>query len=150
MNPYHRVGVLVALLILTFGYSVSGFAQSKANAVLTPAAALKWVGAGIPGVEIAVVQGNMAKGPSHFYLKYPAGFVSPRHHHSPDHYVATVTGNLVLVAEGKEQPLAPGSYFAFTGKAQHVARCEGTQDCVMFIDARGAWDVVPAKPSAGK
>jgi hypothetical protein len=28
----------------------------------------------------------------------------------------------------------------------HVARCEGSEPCVMFIDARGPWDVVPEKP----
>jgi quercetin dioxygenase-like cupin family protein len=128
----------------------AAFAQGPAKAVFMPMADLKWIGAGIPGVETAVVKGDMAKGPSHFYLKYAAGFVSPVHHHSPDHYVTTVTGNLVLVADGKEHRLPPGSYFAFTGKAKHAARCEGTQDCVMFIDARAPWDVVVPKPKAGK
>jgi hypothetical protein len=52
--------------------------------------------------------------------------------------------------EGKEQRLPPGSFFAFTGKARHAARCEGREACVMFIDARGPWDVVPeAKPASG-
>jgi quercetin dioxygenase-like cupin family protein len=92
----------------------------------------------------------MAKGASRFYLKYAAGFAAPVHHHSPDHYVTTVAGNLVLIADGKEHRLPPGSYFAFTGKAKHAARCEGTEACVMFIDARGPWDVVLAKPPAGK
>jgi len=111
----------------------------------TPQASLKWTDAGVPGVSTAQVQGDMAKGPSHFYLRYAGGFVSPKHHHSPDHYVTTVSGNMVIVAEGREYKLAPGSYFAFTNKAAHVARCEGKQDCVMFIDARGPWDVVPEK-----
>jgi quercetin dioxygenase-like cupin family protein len=56
-----------------------------------------------------------------------------------------VSGRLVLIADGKESALPPGSYFAFTGKARHAARCEGAQDCVMFIDARGPWDVVADK-----
>jgi quercetin dioxygenase-like cupin family protein len=107
---------------------------------------LEWSDAGIPGVRTAAVEGDMAKGPSHFYLSYPAGFVAPRHHHSPDHYVTTLSGSLVLVVEGRDVRLAPGSFFAFTGKAAHAVRCEGTEACVMFIDARGAWDVVPEKP----
>jgi quercetin dioxygenase-like cupin family protein len=113
---------------------------------VTAQAGLKWIDAGIPGVQTAVVHGDMAKGPSHFYLKYAAGFVSPRHHHSPDHYVTTVSGTLVVVSGGQEHRLTPGSYFAFTDKAPHAARCEGNKDCVMFIDARGPWDVVPEKP----
>jgi quercetin dioxygenase-like cupin family protein len=67
------------------------------------------------------------------------------HHHSPDHDVTTVAGNLVLVLDGKEQRLAPGSYFAFAGKAKHAARCEGSEDCMMFVHALGPWDVVPEK-----
>jgi quercetin dioxygenase-like cupin family protein len=141
---------LAAALVLMSPYSPGPFAQATAQAVFTPAADLKWIGAGIPGVETAVVKGDMAKGASQFYLKYPAGFVAPVHHHSPDHYVTTVAGNLVLIVDGKEHRLPPGSYFAFTGKAKHAARCEGTQDCVMFIDARSGWDVVPEAPKAGK
>jgi quercetin dioxygenase-like cupin family protein len=91
----------------------------------------------------------MAKGPSHFYLKYDAGVVTPLHHHSPDHYATVVSGTLVLVTAGKENRLAPGSFFALTGMAKHAARVEGKEPCVMFIDARGAWDVV-AEPGGGK
>ena len=120
-------------------------ADSAAKSVVTPVASVTWTPAGVPGVSIAPVEGDMAKGPCHFYLKYDAGFTAPMHHHSPDHYVTTVSGNMVIVAEGREYKLAPGSYFAFTNKAAHTARCEGKQDCVMFIDARGPWDVVPEK-----
>jgi len=142
-------GVLVFLAGLAL--PAAAFGQgAPAKAVSTPAADLKWTGAGVPGVETATVQGNMAKGASHFYLKYPAGFVAPVHHHSPDHFATTVTGNLVLIVDGKEHRLPPGSYFAFTGKAKHAVRCEGADACVMFIDARGKWDVVLAKPPAGK
>jgi quercetin dioxygenase-like cupin family protein len=95
-------------------------------------------------VATAVVNGDMAKGPSHFYLRYSKGFVAPLHYHTADHFVTTVTGNLVLVLDGKEHRMGPGSYFALIDKAKHGARCEGSVDCVMFIDARGAWDVVPA------
>jgi len=106
---------------------------------------LKWKDAGIPGVTTAAVAGDMAKGPSQFFLKYPAGFVTPVHHHSPDHHVTTISGNLVLILDGKEFRLTPGSYFSFTGKTPHAARCEGSEDCVMFVETRGAWDVVPEK-----
>ena len=123
--------------------------QVAAQNAFTPTTDLKWANAGIPGVSTAAVQGDMSRGASHFYLKYAAGFVAPMHHHSPDHYATTVTGNLVLIgADGKEHRLPPGSYFAFVNKAGHAARCEGSQDCVMFIDARSAWDVVVDKAKA--
>jgi len=136
---------LAAALALAVAASLVPVASAGSGAAATAAAGLKWTDAGIPGVKTALVQGDMAKGPSHFYLKYPAGFTAPRHHHTPDHYATTVAGQLVLVVDGKDQRLAPGSYFAFTDKAVHAARCEGSEDCVMFIDARGPWDVVPDK-----
>ena len=127
-------------------YSTPAFNGSEGGAfVFGIEGDLKWADMGIPGVAAAAVDGDMKKGPSHFYLKYPAGFVTPLHHHSPDHYVATVSGNLILVVDGKDHPVPPGSFFALTDKAPHAARCEGKEDCVMFIDARGPWDVVSEK-----
>lgn len=135
----------VPLIATTLALAAGGAALAAGQSVVTPSADLKWAGAGIPGVSTAVADGNMTKGASHFYLKYAAGFVTPPHHHSPDHRVTTVSGTLVLIVQGKEHRLPPGSYFALLGKAVHVARCEGSEDCVMFIDARGPWDVVPQK-----
>jgi quercetin dioxygenase-like cupin family protein len=133
----------LAMLVTTVT-ALSGTPATKAQDV-QPAAALNWKGVGVPGVAMAVAKGDTAKGPSHFYLRYGKGFVAPMHHHSPDHYVTTVRGTLVLIVDGKEYRLAPGSFFALVNKAKHAARCEGTEDCVMFIDARGAWDVVLAE-----
>ena len=59
-------------------------------------------------------------------------------------YVTTVRGTLILTVDNKEHRLAPGSYFALINMTKHAARCEGAEDCVMFIDARGPWDVVVA------
>jgi mannose-6-phosphate isomerase-like protein (cupin superfamily) len=119
--------------------------EALAKASVSPKADLKWAEGGIPGVSTAALDGDMAKGPSHFFLRYKAGLATPVHHHTPDHYVTVVSGNLVLILDGKEQTLGPGSYFAFTGKAPHAARCQGSEDCVMSVDARGPWDVVPEK-----
>jgi quercetin dioxygenase-like cupin family protein len=87
----------------------------------------------------------MTKGPCRFFLKYPVGFVSPAHHHTPDHYVTVVSGTLLLTVGGKETRLEPGSFFMLTDKAPHVAKVEGDQPCVMFIQADGPWDVVMEK-----
>ena len=118
-------------------------AMAEGKAVLSPATDLKWNDVpGFPGVKLAAVQGDPGKGPSHAYHKLAAGFVSPVHHHSPDHYVTVVSGTLVLVVDGKENKLPPGSYFQFTGKKPHLTKCEAGADCVLFVDARGKWDVV--------
>ena len=145
---YHRlVFVLVFVLALAALTPMIG-AADKTEVI--PAADVKWTPAGVPGVSTAVLEGDMQKGPSHFYLKYDAGFVAPMHHHSPNHYVTVISGTLVLTVDGKENTLAPGSFFALTGKAKHAARVEGDQPAVMFIDARGPWDVVMEDAPGGK
>jgi mannose-6-phosphate isomerase-like protein (cupin superfamily) len=106
---------------------------------------LVWKDMGIPGVKAAQVTGDMTKGPSRFFLVYPVGFVSPAHHHTPDHYVTVVSGTLLLTVDGKETRLVPGSFFALTNKAVHVAKVEGTEPVMMFIQADGPWDVVMEK-----
>ncbi len=141
--------VLVILAALTLAVTFSP-TPAAAAATFTPMSDLKWSAAAIPGVSTAVVEGDMTKGPSHFYLKYDPGLVTPVHHHSPDHYVTVVSGTLVLTVDGKEHRLGPGSFFALTGKAKHAARVEGKDPAVMFIAARGAWDVVPESAAADK
>ena len=123
------------------------------HAVMMPAGEIKWADvAGFPGVQMAVLSGDPGKGPHHSMLKFAAGFAAPVHHHSSDHYGTVVSGNLVLVVDGKEHKLPAGSYFAFTGRAKHETRCVAGAECVLAIDARGKWDVVAekAKPAAKK
>jgi quercetin dioxygenase-like cupin family protein len=147
-----RSGSVIAFTVVTtlcFSF-LGAVSAGGGGAAIEPRAALKWAQGGVPEVSTCTLEGDMAKGPSHFYLKYAAGFVAPLHHHSPDHYVTTVSGTLVLTVDGKEHRLPPGSYFALTGKKEHAARCEGSEDCVMFADARGPWDVVMANDKVKK
>jgi quercetin dioxygenase-like cupin family protein len=97
------------------------------------------------GVMAAAVSGNMEKGASRFYLKYPVGLVTPKHHHSTNHYATVVSGTITLTVEGKEHKLGPGSYFALTDKAPHIAKVEGSEEAVFFIQADGPWNVVMEK-----
>ena len=119
--------------------------QAGANAVLIPAGDLKWNDVpDFPGVKMALVHGDPNTGPSDFFMKLPAGFSAPLHFHDPDHWVAVVSGTLMLAPEGAaEKTLPPGSGFGFTGKKNHTTKCAAGADCVLFIDARGKWDVIP-------
>jgi len=121
--------------------------------MLVPSADLKWGDVpGMTGVQLAAVEGDPAKGPSHFFLKFVGGFAAPLHHHSADHSGTVVAGTLVLTVDGKDQRLPAGSFFAFSGKGKHMTKCEAGAACVLFMDVRGKWDVVPDgdKPEARK
>ena len=122
-------------------------AHAASKAVLIPSAELKWTDlANFPGVKTAVIQGDPDKGAAHFFMKLPAGFSAPMHFHNADHWVAVVSGTLVLQTEGgAETQLPAGSGFGFTGKKQHTTKCAEGADCVLFIDSRGKWDVIPVE-----
>jgi mannose-6-phosphate isomerase-like protein (cupin superfamily) len=133
--------VLSATLIA----AASVMAIGAGNSVVVPKSALNWKVLNNAGVAAAPVSGDMQKGPSRFFLKYPVGLVTPMHHHTADHYVTLVSGTVTLTVNGKAHKLGPGSYFALTGKAPHMAKVEGNEAAVFFIQADGPWDVVMEK-----
>ncbi len=73
--------IVVVIAIGLFAGPSLGASAGK-GAVVVPAAKLAWTAGAIPGVSTAVVAGDLATGPSRFYLKYAAGLVTPPHHHS--------------------------------------------------------------------
>lgn len=150
-------GKLVALVVALVGASAAagaGRAADKAKkaggALFTPAADIKWNDVpGMAGVQLATVDGDPGKGPSHFFLKFSGGFSAPVHHHSANHFGTVVSGTLLLTVDGNEQKLPTGSFFGFSGKTKHATRCEAGADCVLSMDVRGKWDVVAEGDKAG-
>lgn len=114
------------------------------SAIVMTTADLKWKDMG-NGVTAAPVSGDMEKGASRFFLKYPVGFVTPSHHHDTDHYATVVSGTITLTVDSKEHKLGPGSYFSLTNKTPHTAKVESNEDAVFFIQADGPWNVVMEK-----
>jgi hypothetical protein len=100
---------------------------------------------GFSGIELAPAEGDPAKGPSHFFLRFAPGFKAPLHHHTANHSGTVVAGTLVLTVAGQEKRLPAGSFFALNDKASHTTSCEAGAACVLSMDVRGKWDVVPEK-----
>jgi quercetin dioxygenase-like cupin family protein len=131
-----RVSMVAALVAASPALLAGGAVTKKAD--------LAWKDMG-NGVAAAPVSGDMQKGASRFFLKYPAGLVTPNHHHNADHYVTVVSGRITLTVDGKAHALGAGDYFALTKQVPHVAKVEGKDDAVMFIQADAPWDVVMEK-----
>jgi mannose-6-phosphate isomerase-like protein (cupin superfamily) len=139
MKLKHVMSMAMSAALLA---AVSGLAIGAGKAVVVAKADLQWKEMGIPGLAAAAVSGDMEKGANRFFLKYPVGFVTPKHHHSADHYVTVVSGTITLTVDGQDHQLGPGSYFALTEKMSHTAKVEGNEEAVFFIQADGPWDVV--------
>jgi hypothetical protein len=148
--------MLTALAVVVVGLSWSSPPRAQAaekgkGALLVPAAEVKWGDVpGMTGVQMAPIDGDPAKGPSHFLLKFVGGFAAPLHHHSANHFVTVVAGTVVLTVDGKEQKLPAGSVFSFSNKTKHTTSCAAGADCVLSVDSRGKWDVVMEGEKAAK
>lgn len=136
--------VIVALAVALFSAAFVS-ASEGGKSVVVSKSELKWKKLNDAGVAAAVVSGDMEKGPSRFFLKYPVGLTTPPHLHTTDHYVAVISGTITLTVGGKEHRVGPGSYFMLADKAPHIAKVEGNEDAIFFIEADGPWDVVATK-----
>ena len=134
-----HVGWIAALLAASW----IGPAAAGEGSKVVAADDLAWEDTHIPGVVAATVSGDMGHGASRFFLRYPAGLVTPRHHHTARHHVTLVSGRLTLSVDGVDHALAPGSWFELAPGAPHVAKVEGGEPALMYVEAEDAWDVVP-------
>lgn len=130
---------------------------AESRLFIMPAADVKWTDvdpAGAPGVKVADLWGNHAKGAFGALFRLPAGFAVPLHTHSYDMRVVIVSGTYVQAPEGKpEFRLGPGSYFLQPGDDyRHTTSCDPKSECVFFVESTGPFDlkVVQTAPPAKK
>ena len=147
---------ILAVLFAFAAFAVSALAEEKkassttaapaGKAVLMASDELKWVDPpnSPPGVKTAVLWGDSAKGPHGALHKFAAGFEAPLHHHTPDYRAVVISGTMIITPEGgAAKKLPPGSYSSFTGKNRHTTKCDSGSECIVLVDAKGPWDVVP-------
>jgi len=156
----------VLTLVITFALPVVVLAQGSGNTtaksapkpaesrlVVVPASDMKWtdLGPGAPGVKVADLWGNHAKGAFGALLKLPAGFAAPLHTHTYDMKVVIVSGTYIQAPEGKpEFRLGPGSYFLQPGgNYRHTTTCDKASDCVFLVESKGPFDFKPVDARKG-
>ena len=143
-----RIATILAMTAATLAFAPQADAKGGTATLIAPSD-MKWADVpNFPGLKMVALQGDPAKGSSHFMMKLPAGFASPPHHHSSDHYVTVVSGAVTFTVDGKDTKLPAGSFFSYTGKKQHITKCDAGADCVLSVDTRGKWDIVPEADKA--
>ena len=142
-------------LVITFALPMTTLAQESAKTiapkgaetrlVVMPAGDIKWtdLGPGAPGVKVADLWGNHAKGAFGALFKLPAGFAAPLHTHTHDMKVVILSGTYVQAPDGKpEFRLGPGSYFFQPGgNYRHTTTCDKASDCVFLVESNGPFDL---------
>ncbi len=82
--------------------------------------------------------GNMLTGKHGTFIKFPAGYVTPKHTHTEYYYAAVLKGTVVNTQIGKKEiPLTAGSYWFQRGEEEHVTKCVSTVDCLFFLSMPG-------------
>lgn len=93
----------------------------------------RWQATSFSGVEAAVLWGDPerdAQGAE--LLKIRAGIAFPRHTHTYDERVLVISGTFVLIlSEGAEQELHPGSYYYLPADLLHSSRCDAGESCLV-------------------
>jgi anti-sigma factor ChrR (cupin superfamily) len=166
MRPINVLASLISLMLV----STPALAQQpdatprkapsarSSQPVFMPAGDIKWTDLdpkGAPGVKIADLWGDHAKGAYGALIKLPAGFTAPLHTHSYPMKVIFLSGTYIQVPEGKsEVRLGPGSYMNQPGgNYRHTTTCDKASECVFFVESPGKFDLKPVdtgKPTASK
>lgn len=135
---------------VTQASSKTGDNSDASRLVIMPASDLKWVDLGPPGVKVADLWGDHAKGTFGAIFRLPAGFAAPLHTHTYDMNVVILSGTYIQAPEGKpEFRLGPGSYFFQPGgNYRHITRCDTTSECVFFVESKGPFDLKPVQTAA--
>jgi Domain of unknown function (DUF4437) len=118
--------------------------------VFKPAGDLKWIDLdpnGAPGVKVADLWGDHAKGTFGAFFKLPAGFVAPLHTHTHAMKVVFLSGTYIQTPEGKaEVRLGPGSYMMQPGgNYRHTTSCDKASECLFFVESNGKFDLKPVE-----
>jgi len=152
----------VLVFVVSFGLATAVLAQGSEKAkaksaakvgasgpVVMPAGDMKWTDldpTGAPGVKIANLWGDHAKGAFGAFIKLPAGFEAPLHTHTNAMKIAIVSGTFIHGPEGKpEVRLGPGSYLLQPGgNYRHTTACDKASECLFFAQSNGKFDLKPA------
>ena len=144
------------LVVALFTLAIAGCSREQATTnataegvpIVKPAADLTWTDLdpkGAPGVRVATLWGDVAKGPFGAFFELPAGFAAPLHTHTHEMKLVIVSGTYIQAPKGKPPfRLGPGSYLLQPGGSyQHTTSCDQTAPCIFFVESDGAFDLRP-------
>jgi quercetin dioxygenase-like cupin family protein len=136
--PLFFVG-LIATLTLT--------AAGGAKATVWAADEIKWTAnPALPGMSIAPLWGDPAKGAYGALKRVAGGTEFGWHRHTNAQKVVAISGTFDFTLEGGQpKELKPGSFVNLPANTKHYTACRAGADCVFFEEQPGKTDLIPAK-----
>jgi hypothetical protein len=101
-----------------------------------------------PGIEIATLRGDLAKGGGEILLRTPPKYVVPNHSHTSDEVYVWLKGAFTYVAaDGTRQKLDAPAYISLPGQSPHALEC-GDDPCMFYLRYGRPFDLsVQAMPA---
>ena len=134
----------IILAGLVFMSAQDALAQKKMKKeVLWPAENIKWEAMkdAPPGVMVATLWGDMAKGAYGALVKFPANTKHPLHTHASDIKTLILSGAFTYAPDGgEEQSYGAGSYLLIPGNVKHTSG-SGPDGCTFFMEQPGKFDM---------
>jgi len=123
------------------------FAQTTQHSLNVPATQLHFEATGVGLLQAAPAYGQMTQGSHGTFVKLPAGYSTPLHHHTDGYYAVVIQGVVAneQSTSAKDRPLGPGSYWFQKGNEDHVTKCVSKVDCITFVSQSGKFDFIPTK-----
>jgi quercetin dioxygenase-like cupin family protein len=86
-----------------------------------------------PGIEIAVLRGDLAKGGGEILLRTPPKYVVPNHSHTSDEIYVWLKGAFTYIAaDGTRQKIEAPAYISLPGQSPHALEC-GDEQCIFYL-----------------
>ena len=155
ITPVKSLAVCLAALVLVLISFTNGRAADKAGSNKQPLSfgqgqtiidlqKVVWEplkGEGIPpGVQIAMLRGDLAAGGGELLVRLPANFTFPNHSHTSDELYVWIQGNFTYIAEdGTATPLSRHAYMSLPGNVPHALKC-GKTPCIFYVRYAGSFD----------
>jgi quercetin dioxygenase-like cupin family protein len=94
-----------------------------------------------PGIEIAALRGDLAKGGGEILLRVPANYTVPNHSHTSDELYVWLKGAFTYVAaDGREAEIDGPAYISLPGNTPHALKCH-SEPCMFYVRYGRSFDL---------
>jgi len=94
-----------------------------------------------PGMEVAVLRGDLAKGGAEILLRLPANYTVANHSHISDELYVWLKGAFTYVAgDGKQAEIDGPAYISLPGNTPHALKCHN-EPCILYVRYSRPFDV---------
>jgi mannose-6-phosphate isomerase-like protein (cupin superfamily) len=96
--------------------------------------------------EIVILHVHPATRATTLMIRTPRNFHVPRHWHSHGEKHTVISGSFIFECNGRCVELKAGSFNYIPPRVIHQAWTPPNEDCVLFTDVEGPWDVNWVEP----